>query len=270
MALQPNPGWRGDPTFLPEVLRAFGVTVKEFEAWKDRGHGDFGRIHGVVAHHTGSNNTPASYIAKHPSLGLCAQIHLDRAGVATLVGAGVAWHAGIGSWSGWPPNANAVSIGIEAQSDGTSPWPDAELDAYYRICAAICWYLGLPVGRVIGHKEWAGTEQGKWDPGGIDMDDFRRHVQHYIDHPPHLEAPAPAPEEEAQMHPDVLNARLDRIEFLQRLILDQLVGPEKDENGNPRFTGWAPTDGKTLVDFVGALDDKIDALALAATKKETR
>src|SRR5699024_263064 len=34
---------------------------------------------------------------------------------------------------------------------------------------------------VIGHKEWAGASQGKWDPGGIDMDDFRADVQTQID-----------------------------------------------------------------------------------------
>ncbi|WP_075725712.1 N-acetylmuramoyl-L-alanine amidase [Corynebacterium aquilae] len=174
--MQPTPQHRGDPTFLPQLLRTWGVQVQEFPGWRDRGHGDFGRIMGVVCHHTGGNGTSAEYIARHPQLGLCAQIHLSRTGVATIVGAGIAWHAGRGSWPGWPTdNANAVSIGIEAQSDGTSPWPQAELDAYVRICAAICWYLGLPAERVIGHKEWAKI-QGKWDPGGIDMNQFRQRV----------------------------------------------------------------------------------------------
>lgn len=175
--MQPNHNHRGDPVFLPQLLKEWGVTVKEYPGWRDRGHGDFGRIIGVVAHHTGHNATGADYIARHPQLGLCAQIHLSRDGVATITGAGIAWHAGQGSYPGWPANnANAVSIGIEAQSDGTSPWPEAELDAYVRICAAICWYLGLPAAAVIGHKEWAGAAQGKWDPGGIDMAQFRARV----------------------------------------------------------------------------------------------
>lgn len=44
-------------------------------------------------------------------------------------------------------------------------------------------------------------------------------------------------------------AQADRIERLLTLILDQLVGPEKDKKG-PKFTGWQQLDGKTLVDAV--------------------
>ncbi|CAB0765535.1 N-acetylmuramoyl-L-alanine amidase [Corynebacterium ulcerans] len=185
--MKPNPAHRGDPLFLPEVLRAFGVKVQEWPGWKDRGHGDFGVIQGVFAHHTGTNKDIPGYIASHPDLGLCSQIHLNRDGTAVIVGAGIAWHAGQGSYAGWPTNdANRVSIGIEAASDGTSPWPQAQLDAYYRCCAAILWYLGKPATpqTLLGHKEYSGAAQGKWDPGGIDMDDFRKKVQHYIDNPP--------------------------------------------------------------------------------------
>lgn len=186
-----KPGHRGDPLFLPDVLRAFGVRFGEFDAWRDRGQGDFFQIWGVVAHHTGSNNASAASIAYgHAGLkGLLSQIHLDRNGFATIVGAGIAWHAGVGSWPGIQTNnANPVTIGIEAASDGTSPWPEAMLDAYYRICAAICWYLGHSSLRTIGHKEWAKV-QGKWDPGGIDMNVMRAKIQHYIDNPPFMPKP---------------------------------------------------------------------------------
>lgn len=190
---KPNPGHRGDLMILPDLLRAFGVEVKEFDGWRTRGHGDFNVIWGVVAHHTGGNNTPASLIAYgHSALwGLLSQIHLDRNGVATIVGIGHAYHAGVGSWPGIQTNnANAVTLGVEANSDGTSPWPPAMLDKYYRICAAICWYLGHSSLRTIGHKEW-GKVQGKWDPGGIDMPTFRANVQRYIDRPPFLAAITP-------------------------------------------------------------------------------
>lgn len=198
--LKPNPAWRGDPTWLPEVLRAFGVTVKEMTGWRDWGNGDFGAIQGIIAHHTGGNNTGAEYIARNPRLrdaqgrpALSSQIHLDRAGVATLCGAGIAYHAGKGSYPGWPTNdANRVSIGIEADSDGVSPWPAAELDAYYRICAAILWFLGkrATTATLLGHKEYSGAAQGKWDPGGIDMAQFRAAVNRYIDAPPFPAPPA--------------------------------------------------------------------------------
>ena len=196
---KPNPAHRGDPLFLPELLRLFGVEVKEFTGWKNRGHGDFYAIWGVMAHHTGGNNTPASLIAYgHDALrGLLSQIHLDRNGVATVTGAGVAWHAGLGSYPGITTNAaNQVTIGVEANSDGVTPWPPHMLDVYYRICAAICWYLGHSSLRTIGHKEWAKI-QGKWDPGGIEMPQFRARVQHYIDNPPFLPKPEDIPTTEA-------------------------------------------------------------------------
>lgn len=198
---KPNPGHRGDLMILPDLLRAFGVEVKEFTGWRTRGHGDFNVIWGVVAHHTGGNNTPASLIAYgHSALwGLLSQIHLDRNGVATITGIGHAYHAGMGSWPGIQTNnANAVTLGVEANSDGVTPWPPHMLDVYYRICAAICWYLGHSSLRTIGHKEWAG-EHGKWDPGGIDMRQFRASVQRYIDRPPFMAAITPPANEGEDM-----------------------------------------------------------------------
>lgn len=194
--VQKNPNHSGDPLFLPQLLIAFGVKVVEFQGWKNRGQGDFGRIWGVVAHHTGSDNaSPASIAYGHPGLqGLLSQIHLGRDGTATIVGAGIAWHAGVGSWAGIQKNnANPVTIGVEAASNGTSPWPPQMLDAYARICAAICWYLGHSSLRTIGHKEWAAI-QGKWDPGGIDMNQFRAKIQFYIENPPFMPKPAPTME----------------------------------------------------------------------------
>lgn len=184
-----KPGWSGDPTWLADALRAFGVNVVETDGWQDWGNGDFGSLWGVVVHHTGGNGTPVSMIRNgHAALqGLLSQVHLGRDGVATMCGAGVAWHAGVGSWPGLPTNnANYHTIGIEAVSDGQTPWPQEQLDAYYRICAAICWVLDVPADHVIGHKEW-GAIQGKWDPGMIDMDAFRANVQMYIDNPPFKE-----------------------------------------------------------------------------------
>lgn len=198
--LKPNPGHRGDPHWLPMLLKAFGVPVKVIPGWDEWGMGDFDRIWGVACHHTGSNNTSAEYIARNPGLGngLSSQIHLSRTEpyYATLCGVGTAWHLGRGSYPGLPTdNANPFLIGIEAQSDGVSPWPEGMLDVYYRITAAILWYLGLPASRAISHWEYSMIAQGKWDPGAGDgysghvmnMDHFRSRVQYYIDNPPFLE-----------------------------------------------------------------------------------
>ena len=75
------------------------------------------------------------------------------------------------------------------------------------ICAAICWYLGLPANRVISHKEYAGRAQGKWDPGGIDMARFRSDVQALINAGPRP-APAPQPPKENVMAAD-LNTEIE-------------------------------------------------------------
>lgn len=184
-----RPGWRGDPTWLADAIRAFGVTVVEESGWLNRGNGDFRDIRGVMAHHTGANGTSAALIRDGRSglRGMLSQIHLTRDAVARVLGAGVAWHAGRGSYRGLTTNdANYETIGIEANSDGTSAWPADMLDAYYRICAAVCWVLDKPAEWAVpGHKE--DSSDGKWDPGGIDMNDFRRRVQYYIDTPPFLQ-----------------------------------------------------------------------------------
>ncbi|WP_255441714.1 peptidoglycan recognition protein family protein [Corynebacterium megadyptis] len=208
MPIKPSHGRRGDPLWLPEVLRAFGVQVKEMPGWKQWGMGDFDNIEGVACHHTAGATTPAQYIARNPMLGngLSSQIHLARDGVVTLCGAGIAWHYGAAdSWAKIPQifkgyvnrksngrwvsftAANALMISIEAvnKGDGTQPWPEKQMDAYARTCAAICWYLGLPVSRVIGHKE--GAPSRKIDPN-FDMDAFRRRVDVYIKNPPFITA----------------------------------------------------------------------------------
>lgn len=174
-----------DPIWIADVLRAEGLVVHEIAGWRDRGHGDFGDIWGVVCHHTGSNNASAESIAFHPDLGLASQLHLNRAGEYTVCGVGVAWHAGQGSWPGLPVNnANYHTIGIEAANDGggspgrphRSSWPDVQYNAYVRGVAAIIRKLGKGADHVLGHKDWAGPAQGKWDPGAIDMNIFRRDV----------------------------------------------------------------------------------------------
>ncbi len=179
-----------DPTWLPGVLRAAGLTVHEYPGWRDRGHGDFGSIWGVICHHTGSFGETPRGIAEHPSLGLASQLYLGRDGAYTVCGAGIAWHAGAGSWPGLPNNsANNFTIGIEAANDGggtpgkphRASWSDAQYNAYVRGVAAILRHLNLPASRAIAHREWAGPAQGKWDPGAIDMDIFRRDVQAVLD-----------------------------------------------------------------------------------------
>lgn len=190
----PQPVWRGDPVWLADVLRAEGLDVVEYPGWRQRGHGDFKDIRGVMVHHTGSNSATAQSIAVgRPDLpGPLSQLHIARDGTVTVVAAGVAWHAGVGMYPWLPTNmGNWHTIGIECANTGTSPtaphrrnWPDAQYFALVDSCAAICRRLGQPARRTIGHKEYAGRAQGKWDPGAIDMDVLRRDIAERIGVPP--------------------------------------------------------------------------------------
>ncbi|NMM84321.1 hypothetical protein B2J88_08100 [Rhodococcus sp. SRB_17] len=240
-----------DPLWLADELRKEGVAVVEYPAWKDRGHGDFGTIWGVVAHHTGGNppgNNPGN-IANHPTLGLCSQIHLSRTGVATVVGAGIANHAGRGSWPGISENnANAVTIGVEAENNGTEGWTPAQYDAYVRICAAICRKIGQPASHVIAHWEWAGAAQGKWDPGGLDMDKFRADIQARLNNKP----------EEGDMDFAAFKTYMDAVVSDVKDIREQLCGAGQRDAG--QFKGWPQLGGKTVVDALADIQSRLAKL----------
>ncbi|MET9329462.1 N-acetylmuramoyl-L-alanine amidase [Tsukamurella sp. NPDC003166] len=239
-----------DPTWLPDVLRAAGLRCDIYPGAMDRGHGDFGGIWGVVCHHTGSNNAGPGGIAQHPDLGLASQLHLSRDGVFTLCGVGIAWHAGQGSYPGIQTNnANVVTIGIEAANDGggtpgrphRSSWPDAQYQAYVTGVAAILNKLGQPASHAIGHKEWAGAAQGKWDPGAIDMNTFRADVAREQTRLKGGTMPAP-------------NTPLDA-QTAAGLALDQLAGPGTARGAD--FPGWPQLGGRTVVEALGAIGEKL-------------
>jgi N-acetyl-anhydromuramyl-L-alanine amidase AmpD len=205
--------WTDDPVWLVDVLRAEGVNLVEYPGWRDRGHGDFKDIRGVMVHHTGSDDATAASIANgRPDLaGPLAQLHIARDGTVTIVAVGVAWHAGIGMYPGLPTNmGNWHTIGIECANSGTSPsaphrenWPDSQYDALVRCCAAINRRLAQSSSRTIGHKEYAGRAQGKWDPGAIDVDILREDIQARIGTIPNP-APTPRPPVPIGPHADIL------------------------------------------------------------------
>jgi N-acetyl-anhydromuramyl-L-alanine amidase AmpD len=181
-----NKPWTGDPIWLATALRAEGLDPVELAGWRTRGHGVFRDIRGVMVHHTGSNSATAVSIADgRPDLaGPLSALHIARDGTVTVVAAGVAWHAGVGMYPWVPANmGNWHLIGIECANTGTGPraphrrnWPDAQYFALVRCCAAINRTLGQTAARTIGHKEYAGRSQGKWDPGAIDMDVLRHDI----------------------------------------------------------------------------------------------
>src|SRR5215472_9212376 len=110
-------------TWLSEVLEAAGLRVAEQPGWRTRGRGDVGVIRGVMCHHTAGplNGIMPSLdliINGRPDLpGPLSQLALGRDGTFFVIAAGLANHAGVGTWRGIT-NGNSSFIGIEAENTG--------------------------------------------------------------------------------------------------------------------------------------------------------
>lgn len=154
--------------WLPQALTKWGLTVHATAGWETRGSATF-TPRGVVCHHTAS-----AAGADHPSLsivtngrpdlnGPLCNVLLARNGDCWLVASGRANHAGEGGWRGL--TGNSSMLGIEAENNGTGePWPAAQIDAYHRLCAAMCDGGRIDVANVCFHREWA--PRRKIDPAG--------------------------------------------------------------------------------------------------------
>lgn len=171
--------------WLATVLKNAGVKVIEEDGWQTRGHGDVETCKGICCHHTG---TPSNRNENMPTLhmvingrsdlaGPLCNLALGRDGTAYIVAAGKAYHAGAGSWKGIT-NGNSVFVGIEAENvgNGKDPWPQIQMEAYTKICAAILDHCKLDTIYCIGHKEWA--PKRKVDPT-FDMNQFRTNVDKF-------------------------------------------------------------------------------------------
>lgn len=166
---------------LLRAVKASGVKYKTVKGWQSRGRGTMGSIESVMCHHTAggkSGNSPSLSVVTFGRAGLpgpLCHFHLARDGTVTLVGAGVANHAGVVSATIY---TNPRSIGIEAENTGLSndqPWPVAQMVAYALLCRALIDEFGLPVSRVVGHKEAARPAGRKIDPT-FSMPAFRTSV----------------------------------------------------------------------------------------------
>lgn len=174
-------------TWLPDVLKAAGLKVSLDPGWETRGLGDMGSVFGIICHHTGVRNPNKLNMPTLNSLrngrraepglaalpGPLAQLGLGRDGTYFIIAAGRAAHAGKGNFRG--VSGNMRFIGIEAESSGTGsdPWPDVQLDAYYRGVAAILKHLNKDASFCVGHKEYA---PGRKDDPNLDMNKFRSSV----------------------------------------------------------------------------------------------
>jgi peptidoglycan hydrolase-like protein with peptidoglycan-binding domain len=179
--------------WIPQVLRAAGLTVREAPGWESRGTTTFNPV-GVMWHHTatGTNWTDQSLTnflvnGRQDLAGPLCHLQLNRDGSYVVIAAGRANHAGSGSWPGIT-TGNTSFIGIEAANNGVGEeWPAAQLDAYHRGTAAIVKHINGSVDNVIGHKEWT---KRKIDPRGIDMDNARSRVAQLLTEPGGPQAPS--------------------------------------------------------------------------------
>lgn len=176
--------------WLPQVLRDAGLEVIEHPGWQSRGHGDMGKVQGVLCHHTGGPLTGEIsdinvLVDGRPDLaGPLSHLGLGRSGTFYVIAAGKGWHAGAGNWQG-VTDGNSHFIGIEAENTGETsgaradPWPEVQVDAYARGCAAILKHIGAQAIMAAGHKEFALPKGRKSDPS-FDMTAFRARVANFM------------------------------------------------------------------------------------------
>lgn len=170
-------------TWLEDALNGAGLVVVPYPGWETRTTRAGGlTVKGIVCHHTvtkpsTSNEAVARLLAngRRGLRGPLSHLGLDRDGHFWLIAAGRCNHNGYGTWGN-------DSIGIEAFNDGVGePWPDKQIDAFERGCAALIHRCGLSIAEVRGHKETDPAR--KVDPRGIDMDTFRARVADHLNPP---------------------------------------------------------------------------------------
>lgn len=165
-------------TILPRALAARGLTVETVPGWETRGSSVFSPG-GAVCHWTAgpanSKTRPSLGVVTNGRPGLAGplcNVYLDRNGIAVVVAAGRANHAGVGNWRGLSGNASV--FGTEAESAGPTDWTAAQRVAYPKVNAAFCDIGGFGPEMVCGHSEWAGPR--KVDINGYTMSEMRAAV----------------------------------------------------------------------------------------------
>lgn len=167
-------------TGLPAALKRWGLPVEVVPGWETRGDTSF-NPRGCLCHWTAG--PPAS--AGRPSLKVVTQgrpdlqgplchVYLDRRGVAVVVAAGRAQHAGAGQWLGL--TGNSAFWGTECEAAGPGDFTDAQRAAYPLVCAAYASLSGFDARYVAGHSEYALPRGRKTDIDDYPMKKLRAQV----------------------------------------------------------------------------------------------
>lgn len=187
------------PRNLPALLRARGLDVEVIDGWETRGRpastGGFAPV-GSLWHHTGERSLGwdhtrcrdyARWLFLTGRSDLPAPLcHLSTCvhGVVFVGAAGRANHAGVARAAGSVAagDGNTLYVGIENQNDGSQGWAKPQHEAMIETGACLHEdVLHTSVRALHGHRETSVT--GKWDPGLLDLDQFRHDVAKAIRKP---------------------------------------------------------------------------------------
>lgn len=183
------------PDEMLHALRSTGLAVREMQGWREQSagpHGEWGPVHGLVLHHSGSAAVERSLEEVRRANRPRAHLLVDRIGSVWTVASGRAHHAGQGSAevlqavtsarrSGLPV-ANTMDgdrffYGVTAVHSGDvrDPWPEKQVAALVSVAVSLCrehrWLGGVPP--VLGQWEW---RRGGRGPTGLDMTQLRNAV----------------------------------------------------------------------------------------------
>ncbi len=148
-------------TWFPDVFDRANLKYSEYADWRNRGHGDMGKVRGVIIHHTAgsrSGNMPSLdlLVKGRPDLsGPLAHLGLGRDGTFYIVAAGRTYHAGEGKWRGVTGNRSFIGIEVENHGTADDSYPDIQIDSLRRGVAAILQHTGIDPIMVCGHREFA-------------------------------------------------------------------------------------------------------------------
>ena len=154
------------------------ANVTEEPGWQTRSRGSGGYTAGpthIGIHHTAGKTSPENdkrYMWYNADAKPIGSLYLARDGHVTVGCGGASNTQGKGKAL---INSNGVKVpenkqnefvlSIEAANDGVGePWPQAQQDAYVKLCAVLCKKLGLTAGDCLGHFETAPGR--KADPAG--------------------------------------------------------------------------------------------------------
>jgi peptidoglycan hydrolase-like protein with peptidoglycan-binding domain len=162
---------------LARTLTIAGLNVIADPGATTHNHGQLTAVRGLLVHHTGSSSASAWTVVRDGRSDLpgpLAQLTLERDGTVRVISTGVSWHAGTGTWPSIGTNVgNAYCLGVEVVYNGYDITA-AQRRVLPKLCATIAQHYSIPVGNIIGHREWATPAGRKWDPGQVDMDVLRR------------------------------------------------------------------------------------------------